>query len=398
MQCYASCMNAHEPPPLKTLHIYLPDLSGGGAERLHVNLAPFFMAAGFKVTFVLSQNRGELRDHVPKQCDIIALDVKRQLAALPKLIMHLRKEKPDFFISNMEHMNVIAVLAKKLSGLKTQITTQVIACQHIPVSYQIKHRTNWQYKILPWLYRQTLPHADAVIAVSNGVARDLSDVARIDISAIDVVYNGVVGSDASTRMAQTPPHPWFLEQAAKKIPIIIAVGRLVALKDYNTLLRAFARLLKHTSARLMILGEGVERANLEQLIKELGIQNDVAMIGFVPDPLPFMHACQLLVCASKFEGFGNVLAEALACGTPVIATDCPFGPREILNDGAYGTLVPVGDDVTMAFEMQKALAKPHDSAILSARGAFFSIERCAQGYIAVMNKRTQTKTEQSKAT
>ncbi len=356
----------------RSLAVYLPDLSGGGTERLHLALAPAFREAGLSVTLLLDRRRGELLDVVPPGIAVETLDAPRQIRALPRLVAYLRRARPDILVANTEHMNVMALLARRLAG----VGTRVVACQHNALSAQAV-RPGWQFRILPALSRRVLPRADAVVAVSRGVADDMAAVAGLDRDRITVVYNGAIGPDFDARAAEPAVHPWL----GSGEPLVVAVGRMVAQKDYPTLLEAFAGVVRRRPARLVILGEGPLRADLAALALRLGISERVDMPGFAANPLPLMRAADALVLASRFEGFGLVLAEALALGTPVVSADCPHGPAEILEGGRYGPLVPVGDPPALAEAILSVLDASPDRDALRARGRSFSIPACARGYL-----------------
>jgi glycosyltransferase involved in cell wall biosynthesis len=356
----------------RSLAIYLPDLSGGGIERLHLGLAPAFIRAGLKVTFLLDRARGELIGSLPPGVEIVALGADRQLEALPRLIRYLRIHEPDLLVASMDHMNVMALLARRLSRGRTHI----IATQHSALSEQAK-RPGWRFKLLPLLYRAVLPQAARIVAVSRGVAVDMARIAGISGDRISVIYNGAITDDFDSRLAAAAAHPWLNGDR----PLVIAVGRIVPEKDYPTLLRAFGEVVRTREARLLILGEGPLRANLTGLVAQLGLGERVAMPGYVPNPLPYMVRANALVLSSRFEGFGLVLAEALACGTPVVSTDCPHGPSEILDGGRYGPLVPVANPAALARAIASVLDAPPDREFLAARGRSFSLARCAAQYL-----------------
>jgi glycosyltransferase involved in cell wall biosynthesis len=361
-------------PPRAHLVVYLPDLAGGGAERLHVGLAPLFLAAGLRVTFLVHRRRGALLDSVPSGVRIVSLEARRPLAALPRLIGFLRRERPQLLLANTEHMNIVAIWAKLVSGSPTRL----IVAQHNALSRQAM-RPGLQFKALPFLYRRFLSRADAIVAVSHGVANELEAMAGLAAGSVRVVYNGVVDDGFAARAGEPVAHPWL----DGRRNVLIAVGRMVVQKDHATLIRAFARASQSRDLRLIILGDGPLRAELSSLAASLGVAERIDMPGFVENPLPFIARSASLVLSSQFEGFGNVLAEALACGTQVVSADCPFGPAEILADGRFGRLTPVGDSEAMAGAMLAALDDPIDATALRARGAAFSTEACASAYLSL---------------
>ena len=360
----------------KSLVVYLPDLAGGGVERIHINLAPHFLAAGLKLTFLLDRRAGSLVDKIPPGVDVHVLNASRQIAAIPRLVRYLQSHRVDCLLSNMEHANVICVWARRLAGARTKI----IATQHNSFSDQVRRRS-WKFKILPQLYHWTLPSADSIVCVSDGVARDLAKMCGLDRGRMRVIYNGVVTGDMK-RLADEPvDHPWFTSGE----PVLVAAGRLVKQKDYPTLLKAFAKLTKQKPSRLLILGEGPLRGELRALAKRLAIVDRVDMPGFVENPLRYMRRAAAFVLASRFEGFGNVLAEAMACGTPVVSTDCPHGPSEILDFGRYGRLAPPGQPDALAAAILATLNSPLRAEDLKSRAESFSATQCALSYLSLFS-------------
>lgn len=361
----------------KSLAIWFPNLSGGGAERLLLNLVPSFLEAGLSVTFLVNRRHGELMTHLPPRAEILSLEASRPLMALPRLIKQLRAHQPDILMSNTEHLNVIAPWARRLSGARTR----VVVVQHTVLSEQAKHPT-WQFRLLPVLYPLSVPRADAIVAVSQGAADDLATVCGIGAHRVRVIYNGTFTSDFDARASAPVEHRW----AHAGVPIILAAGRLVELKDYPVLISAFADVLQHRDARLIILGEGPLHAELADLARRLGVEDRLDMPGFVPNPLPFMRLASVLVLSSRLEGFGNVLAEAMACGTPVVSTNCPYGPAEIVDYGRFGPLTPVGDAPALARAIMDVLAAPLPAATLRTRGEEFSVGACANAYLALFRE------------
>ena len=225
------------------------------------------------------------------------------------------------------------------------------------------------------------PRADEIVAVSAGVADDLARVARIPRSRITVIHNPIVTDELLADARAPVDHPWFADGGP---PVVLAAGRLTEQKDYPTLLRAFRHARRARELRLVILGEGEERPRLEALARELDVSGDVDFAGFVANPYAFMARASLFVLSSAWEGFGNVVVEAMACGTPVVSTDCPSGPGEILEGGRYGRLVAVGDDEELAAAMLATLEDPPRPELLRERAAAFRADEAALRYLRVI--------------
>jgi glycosyltransferase involved in cell wall biosynthesis len=364
---------------LESVAIFLPNLAGGGAEKVNILLASQFVDAGIKVTFVLQSKTGELLEKVPQGARIISFDRPRTLACVGPLARFLEREQPDVLLSNMGHNNVVSVWAAKLA----RSPTRVIAIQHSAISLETKHMKSWQHKILPTLYKLFLPWAHAVVAVSNGVADDLTATTGFPRKRITSIHNPVIVSDFETLAMATTDHGWLADDAP---PYILSVGRLTQQKDHATLIRAFAEISSKTPARLLILGDGEMRAELNDLVKQLGLSDRVCLAGFYQNPIPFMRKAALLVLSSRYEGFGNVIVEALACGTPIVSTDCPYGPKEILESGYYGRLVPVGDAQALANAILNTLNEPPRAQLLKARGQTFTVDRAFYHYMKLIEQ------------
>ena len=320
--------------------LFIPDLGGGGAERVVVNLANAFAAQGKHVDVVLARAQGSLLSSLGSSVEIRDFRVQHRAAVVPALWRYLRMFRPQALFSHMDMANVAAILAHRLARSRARL----IITSHVVFSSQVagagRRRDRLVARLMPRLY----PHADAIVAVSQGIADDLVRLTRLPPERFSVIQNPIVTPDLFARSKEAVDHPWF---AVAEPPVLLAVGRLTRQKDYPTLLRAFRRVRERIDARLVILGEGEERASLERLAAELGIAVDVDFVGFKSNPYAYMSRAAVFVMSSAWEGFGNVLVEAMACGTPVVSTDCPSGPREILVDGKYGRLVPVSDDESL---------------------------------------------------
>lgn len=357
--------------------LFTRDLAGGGVGRVIVNLTKGFADRGHGVDVVLARRRGPyLADLAPLGPGVRTIDfgVGRTLRCVPGLVRYLRRERPRALIACTDGANVVALWAKRLARGPTRVLISV----HTTVSQNAPQATMARGRLIPHFIRRVYPWADGVIAVSEGVAGDLATTARLDRDRIRVIYNPVDIEGIAALAREPLDHPWFRPDAP---PVILSAGRLTPQKDYPTLIRAFASVRRERPARLVILGEGAERPALESLARELGCAADMALLGFVSNPYPFMRAARMFVLSSAWEGFGNVLIEAMSLGTPVIATDCPWGPAEILDHGRFGRLVPIGDVDALAEAIRNELAAARSAEGASARAAQFATDRIATAYL-----------------
>ncbi len=336
--------------PLKRLAIYIPSMRYGGAERAMLNLARGIANRGYAVDLVLAQAEGPYLAEIPESVRLIDLKAARVLKSLPALVRYLRRERPAAMLATWEHANIIALWARSLAGLPGQL---VINEQNTISSStrQASRRHGW---LLPALARRFYPWADGIVAVSNGVADDLAKVTGTPRECIQVIYNPIITPEIQAQAQAPLDHPWFMPGQP---PVVLAAGRLRPQKDFPTLIRAFAQVRSERPARLVILGDGPERPALVALVQQLGLEQDVSLPGFSENPYAYMARASLFVLSSRWEGLPTVLIEALYCGAPVVSTDCPSGPREILAEGRHGQLVPVGDAAALARAIEAALAR-----------------------------------------
>ncbi len=321
--------------------LFVPSLRGGGAERVALNLARGLANAGVPVHVVTARAEGPFLQDLPPEVRLVDLGAGRVLTALWPLAAYLRRERPAAIISFMDHANLVALWARRASG----VPTRVVATVHNSALRATGNGRRGRASFMPLLTRVFYRWADAVVCVSKGVADDLARTTGLPRDRFEVIYNPVITPELVAAAAAPPPHPWL---ARGEPPVVLGVGRLAAQKDFPTLVRAFALVRRQRRARLMILGEGAERLALEALVRELGMGDDVALPGFVAASHAYMAHAGVFVLSSAWEGLPTVLIEALAAGAPVVSTDCPSGPQEILRGGALGRLVPVGDPGALA--------------------------------------------------
>jgi glycosyltransferase involved in cell wall biosynthesis len=329
------------------LAFFLPGLYDGGAERIMLNLAKGIIARGYLVDLVLARAEGPFLNELPDSVRLIDLKASRVFFSTPALVRYLRHERPVALLSIL-YSNIIAVWARRLAG----IPPRVILGEHNTLSSVVNGEGGFRWRLFPSLARWFYPWADGIVAVSTGVANDLAQLTNIPLDRIQVIYNPIVTSELFEKSKSAIEHPWF---TSGEPPVLLAVGRLTTQKGFDVLIQAFAEVTKNHRARLLILGEGEERLPLEALIREFGLGQDVSMPGFVPNPYPYMAHAAGFVLSSRWEGLPTVLVEAMSLGAPIISTDCPSGPREILLDGKYGQMVPVDDPSALAAAISTTL-------------------------------------------
>ena len=330
------------------LAIFLPGLYDGGAERTLLNLAEGIATRGFPVDLVLARAEGPYMAEIPDCVRVIDLNATRVLACLPALVRYLRSEHPAALLSTL-YANIIAVWARRVAG----VPHRVVLNEQNNLTSVSNGEKDLRWKLYPMLAKWFYPWADAITAVSKGVADDLMQATQLSEGQVQVIFNPIVTPDLLKKSEAPLDHPWF---QAGEPPVILGVGRLTSQKAFDVLIEAFSQVRKSHSARLLILGEGDDRLMLETLIRKLGLEQDVALPGFVSNPYPYMAHAALFVLSSRWEGLPTVLVEAMSLGTPVIATDCPSGPQEILRNGKYGQLVPVDNPDALALAIQRHLA------------------------------------------
>lgn len=327
---------------MKHIALFIPTLGGGGAERVTILLARGFADLGYRVSLVAANATGSLANEVPLNITVVDLKVGRVLLAVKQLPAWLKKEKPDILISSQGHANIVAFLSNKLAGSPSRLIVREVSTP----SVNLRHLTGWN----AWFWRviagYVYERADVVVAVSHGVAEDLRAYVARGLPNLRVIYDPVLVDDIANKANEKVEHPWL--QPGHSIPVVLAAGRLTEAKNYPLLLNAFSLLLKKQQARLIILGEGEQRTMLEKLINTLGIAEEVSMPGFDSNPFKYMAKASVYVMSSDWEGLPGALIQGLyLCGN-VVSTDCPSGPREILANGRYGTLVPVNDTEALA--------------------------------------------------
>ncbi len=331
------------------LAIMLPSLRGGGAERVMLNIANRLAKKQYEVDIVLVSATGPYLADLSKSINVVDLRSRRSITAMPSLIRYLRRRRPQTIVCSMPHINIAGLVARFFS----QVMTRVVIVEHNTISQTLANSPSIKTKILILLMRSLYRYSHRIVAVSKGVAADLELNVGLPNDSVSVIYNPVVTSKMEQLAQESLLHPWFTRSSP---PVVLGIGRLTYAKNFSLLIESFHDLRKQIDARLMILGEGPDRATLVNLISSLGLSRDVLLPGFVPNPYSFLKNCSIFVLSSRWEGLPTVLIEALACGAPVVSTDCPSGPREILQDGKLGALVPTSDKLALTKAIRNGLA------------------------------------------
>ena len=356
----------------ETIALFVGSLEGGGAERAMLDVGRGLARRGFVVDLVLMRSSGPYLADVPDSVRVVDLDARGLLATLPALSNYLRRRRPGVLLSTMATCNVAALLARL--QLRRGLRVVVRQASHFSTDYATRP---FRGRIALALERALWRFADAVVANSRAVADDLRRIAPAIAPRVRVIRNPVVWPDLPARADEPVDHPWLRDGEA---PVVLAAGRLHPVKDHATLLRAFALVAGGRDARLVVVGDGGERDRLLALARELGIAGKVDFPGFQRNPFAWMSRARVFVMSSIFEGAPNVVVQAKACGTTVVSTDCPGGAREMLGDGTWGALTPVGDHRAMAAAISAALDNPMPPGRLMERANDFSAESSIGAY------------------
>ncbi|MFO1068513.1 MAG: glycosyltransferase [Geminicoccaceae bacterium] len=403
------------PTRVPRIAFVLDNLKLAGVQKTTVALAEAVARRGYEVDLVVLEVRGPLAAKITDRVRVVPLVEGSKLwgrlnplladpgafaqlllpVLLPKrpspslrylgsLVDYLKESRPDALLSATPALNLMSIWARELA----KVPVRLLIGERSAPSEKLANARNWRQRYLPPLMRRTYPKADVVVAVSDALAEDLAETVGLQRSLVKTIYNPVVGPNLAIEAQADLDHPWL---HPGEPPVILGVGRLTAQKDFPTLLRAFAMVRAQRPARLIILGGGKDddksaerQGSLLAMAEELKIAADIDLPGFVRNPYPFMKRASVFVLSSRFEGFGNVLVEALACGCQVVSTDCPTGPAEILANGRYGRLVAMGDLAGMAKAINDALDSPLPPSLMMARAAEFSETRAVDAYLSAV--------------
>lgn len=350
-------------------------LNLGGVGRLTINLAAEMLAQGYKVDIFLTKYQGDYLDNIPKEVTLI----KGKGGAIKSILAfakYITKHKPDVIISSRDYLNFINIMVTKLVRSKTQVITSV----HVDYSGMPEQKQTLRLKMLTYALKKLYPRADNIVAVSGGVAKDFSHRFGYPYEEIDVIYNPTYQEENYNKESKLEYQAFY----ETDLPIIIGVGRLNDQKNFSLLIESFEQVNKERKSKLIILGEGPNRKELENLIIDKNLQDQILLAGFVPNPIDYIKKSDVFVMSSSWEGFGNVIVEAMGTGISIVATDCPSGPAEILNDPKCGKLVPIHNKDEMSKAILELLKNPLKSNNVIARAKDFSVPTITSQYVKLI--------------
>lgn len=365
---------------IKKISFFLPRILHGGLTQVMLTLASAIIDRGYKVDIVTIHEQWPHQfDHLlPCDANLILLPESRPFLSIWPLANYLKKAQADVLITAGSSANNIASLARLLA----QSPTKIILTEHSEPSADVFKSEKVSDRIIPFLMKRLYSKADAVVAVSHNVAKDLSSFIKYPLEKIHVIYNPIISQKLTKLSFDDISHPWF---SNKQTPIILFVGRLVEMKNIQLLLNAFSIVNESAPSKLVLIGEGPEKEKLISLINELKISKNVLFLDYCINPYAYMRQSDVLVLTSKWEGLPTVLIEAMACGTQVIATDNLNGAKEILNNGKFGTLTPNNNAEMLAENIMKVITYGKQPENVKKRADQFSVDASVDQYLSLFN-------------
>ncbi|AIT08373.1 hypothetical protein MC45_17675 (plasmid) [Sphingomonas taxi] len=356
--------------------IFLPSLEGGGAERVMAILASGFAGRGYQVDLVLVEASGPYLAQIASDVRVVELGSGSVIRSVGALTRYLRRERPGALLAALSHANIVAILAHRLSRSRARL----VVSERLSLAAARRYSRGLRYQVIRRLMRPTYRLADRVIVVAAAMIGELKEQLHLPDDKLECIYNPVVNAELVEAAAQSCAHPWLAADAS--IPVVLGCGRLSAQKDFATLIDAFRIVRARRSARLIVLGEGEDRAALQAQVDASGVGVDVDLPGFAANPFAFMSRASVFVLSSIYEGMPGALIQAMACGAALVSTDCPTGPEEILEDGRWGALVPMRDPAAMAAAIEQVLNAPLVDA--RSRAMAFAEPEAVSRYLAAL--------------
>ncbi len=361
----------------KRIAIFVSFSGQGGVERAMTQLSAGLMDQGVAVDLLLPRAAGEHMESIPQGVNVIRFNTGHTFSSLLPLVRYLKKERPDALLAAKHRAIVTAVIASRLAGFRGKVVGNI----QTTISAGLEDSNIVKRSMYVWMMKIFYRWADLIVAVSRGVADDILALTGLDPVKVAVIYNPVVTPEIFDRGRQPVEHPWFTDSG---IPVVLGIGRLTKQKDFHTLLRAFEKVRKTRPCRLIVLGDGGDLASLRSLALELGVQDDIDFPGFQKNPFAWLSRSRLFVLSSQWEGFGIVLVEAMALGVPIVSTDCPNGPNEILKNGKFGELVPVEDPKALADAIVRTLDNPLPAEVLKSASKDYTVEKIGEDFYRLL--------------
>jgi glycosyltransferase involved in cell wall biosynthesis len=367
----------HTGPQPERLTVFTSFSGQGGVERMVLNLVREFARRGINIDLLaLKASSDHLRD-LPETVNLIHLKARHSSTVVGELARYLRQAQPEAMLVAKDRPGRAAIKARRKAGVATRIVIRL----GTNLSGAMAHRHGLRRWLREWPVKTGYRSVDRIVAVSQGVADDTARITGLPQHTFTVIRNPVITPTLHQLAAETISHRWMQQ---RDLPVILAAGRLTVQKDFATLIKAIHTVNQTQPVRLIILGEGNLRDELNQQIRQLALEEHIDLPGFTANPYPWMQQADLFVLSSRWEGSPNVLTEAIALGTPVVATDCPSGPRELLQDGRYGPLVPMGDTNALANAILNTLKSPLDKTTLQKAASEYTAENSASRYLATL--------------
>jgi glycosyltransferase involved in cell wall biosynthesis len=366
---------------MKEITIFTPALPrhGGGAQHIIIRLMSGFIKRGIKVKLVLAILSDDINDNIPSEVEIIHLKCKRTIYSIFRLAKYMKNNNPKNILSHLHGANRVVLMANLLARIKAHIHI----VEHNTMTVALKESSLLNRILFNLVYKYLYPKATDIIHVSKAAAEDLQSLLPANAQKVITIYNPIVTNDILHLKNDDSPHPWF---NLIDTPVILGVGRLTEQKNFINLIEAYFIVRKEFNARLVILGQGEQREQIEKVVRHYNLGESVYLPGYVQNPLQYMRKASVFVLSSNWEALPTVLVEAMACGCPVVSTDCPSGPAEILDNGKYGKLVPVRDPKALADAIIKTINDPLKKEVLQSRAMEFGADKAVDEYLRVIGK------------
>lgn len=371
----------------KTVAILLPTLLIGGAEKSLVELANGLARRGWNIHLLVMSKIGPLIANVSPTVDLIDLGCTSYRETISSLARYYRERRPALILTSLYATGLAAIAAKAISRYKPH----VVLGAHNSLRAKSRNPDNVKdrFFLMP-LCRLLFPLADGFVAVSNGLAQELGTLLRLPETRIRTIYNPVVTPELIALAEVKVSHPWLGKPRAGQFMTVVSIGRLVPQKGYDILLHALYLVRSSIDCRLIIVGGGPLDAELKALAQTLGLEDFVDFVGWQDNPYKYIAISDLFVLSSRWEGLANVVVEALACGAPVVATNCDYGPEEILEGGRHGLLAEVDNPADLASKILVALHKEPSAdanpATRQQRSLDFTVDAAVQQYAAYFDE------------